>query len=116
MRHAPWEFGYAAGVSRPLALAASPDRCNLCAENFQAGVEIYGGLGTHDSFGFHETSHYAAPTISWTLASGMMFTVSPTFGLTGTSVPFLLRFGTSYEVAQFGRAARRLFGAAGGRP
>src|SRR5215472_15148702 len=37
--HEPYEFGYAAGISRPLALAATPDRCELCRENFQAGVE-----------------------------------------------------------------------------
>ena len=116
LRHAPFEFGYAAGVSRPLALAASPDRCNFCAENFQAGAEVYGGLGTHENFGLHETSHYVAPTLAWTLASGMTFSVSPTFGVTGMSVPFMLRFGTSYEFAQFGRAARRLFGVAEGRP
>ena len=116
VRHKPWEFGYAVGVSRPLALAASPDRCNFCAENFQAGLEVYGGLGTHESFGFQETSHYVAPTLSWSLASGVMFTVSPTFGVTGTSVPFMVRFGASYEFAQFGRAARRIFANWGGRP
>src|SRR5262249_5436705 len=51
VRYEPYEFGYAVGVSRPLAFAARPDRCNFCAENFQAGVEMYGGLGTHDGFG-----------------------------------------------------------------
>src|SRR5437016_4278604 len=29
----PWEFGYAIGVSRPLALAASPKPCKFCREN-----------------------------------------------------------------------------------
>src|SRR5207302_4765847 len=58
VRHAPYEFGYAAGVSRPLALAARPDRCNYCPENFQVGAELYGGLGTHQDFGLRETSHY----------------------------------------------------------
>jgi len=115
VRHAPWEFGYAVGVSRPLAFEATPDRCNFCAENFQAGVEVYGGLGTHESFGLHETAHYVAPTIAWTLDNGLMFTVSPTFGVTETSVPFLVRFGTSWEFAQFGRAARRLFSGSGDR-
>ena len=103
VRHAPYEFGYAAGVSRPLALAARPDRCNLCPENFQVGVEVYGGLGTHASFGLHETSHYAAPTVAWTLADGVMFRVSPGIGLTGASARFLMRFGVSFEIAQFGR-------------
>jgi hypothetical protein len=116
VRHKPWEFGYAAGVSRPLALAARPDRCDFCAENFQAGLEVYGGLGTHESFGFRQTSYYVAPTLSWSLASGVMFTISPTFGVTGTSVPFMVRFGASYEFAQFGRTARRIFANWEGRP
>ena len=109
VRHAPYEFGYTAGVSRPLALAARPDRCNLCPENFQVGAEMYGGLGTHQDFGLRETSHYLAPTIAWTLANGTSFKVSPSFGITGTSAGFLLRFGVSYEIGQFGRAARSLF-------
>jgi hypothetical protein len=109
VRHAPFEFGYAAGISRPLALAARPERCNLCPENFQVGVEMYGGLGTHDDFGVRGTSHYVAPTVAWTLANGTTFHVSPGFGVTDTSVGFLLRFGVSYEVAQFGRAAQKLF-------
>lgn len=112
IRHEPYEFGYAAGVSRPLALAARPERCNLCPENFQAGVEMYGGLGTHADFGLHDTSNYVAPTIAWTLANGTTFRLSPGFGITRTSVPFLLRFGISYEIAQFGRTTRRLLSGA----
>jgi hypothetical protein len=115
VKHAPFEFGYAVGVSRPLALSARPEPCNFCAENFQAGVEIYGGLGTHESFGLHETSHYVAPTISWTLAKGPTIKVSPGFGLTDTSAGFLLRFAVSYEVDQFGRAVSHYFRTAGGR-
>ncbi|HTQ56985.1 MAG TPA: hypothetical protein VMI94_21100 [Bryobacteraceae bacterium] len=111
--HAPYEFGYAAGVSRPLALAARPGRCVLCAENFEAGVEVYGGLGTHHDFGFRDTAHYLAPTLAWALADGPTLRVSPGFGLTGSSVRFLLRFGVSYEIAQAGRMARKLL--SGGR-
>jgi hypothetical protein len=107
--HAPFEFGYAVGVSRPLALAARPDRCNFCAENLQVGVEIYGGLGTHEQFGVRGASHYLAPTVAWTLAGGTTLRVSPGFGMNGNSTRFLLRFGVSYEAAQFGRAARNLF-------
>jgi len=114
VKHAPFEFGYAVGISRPLALAARPDRCNLCPENFQAGVELYGGLGTHEHFGLSDTSHYLAPTVAWTLASGPRFTVSPTFGITETSAKFLLRFAVSYELDQFGRTARRLVRNMGG--
>lgn len=109
IHHEPYEFGYAAGVSRPFALAARPERCNLCPENFQAGIEMYGGLGTHADFGLRDTSDYMAPTIGWTLANGTAFKLSPGFGFTRTSAPFLLRFGVSYEIAQFGRTAKRLF-------
>ncbi len=112
--HAPFEFGYAVGISRPLALAAKAERCDFCAENVQVGVEAYGGLGTHEDFGLRDTSQYVAPTVAWTLASGTTFRVSPSFGVTGNSAGFLLRFGISYEFAQFGRAARSLF--RGGRP
>ena len=116
VRHEPYEFGYAMGISRPLALAAKPDRCNVCAENFQVGVEMYGGLGTHDDFGLRGTSHYVAPTVAWTLANGTTFRVSPAFGVTGASAGLLVRFGVSYEIAQFGRAVRNLFRNSGGRP
>lgn len=114
LSHAPYEFGYAIGISRPLGLTARPDSCNLCAENFQAGVELYGGLGTHADFGLRETSHYIAPVLSWTLANGTTLHISPGFGITGPSAGFLLRFGVSYEVAQFGRSVSSLF--RGGRP
>src|SRR5437870_1803842 len=39
LAHEPFEFGYAVGISRPLALEARPDRCNFCLENFAGGVE-----------------------------------------------------------------------------
>jgi hypothetical protein len=110
--HAPFEFGYALGLSRPLASEARPDRCNLCSENFQAGVEMYGGLGTHDDFGLRGTSHYIAPLVAWTLANGTTFTVSPGFGLTDSSAGFLLRVGVSYEVAQIGRKLSHAVGGA----
>ena len=106
VKHAPFEFGYAVGASRPLALAARPDSCVFCPENFQAGVELYGGLGTHRGFGWRETSHYLAPTVSWSLPDGPTFKVSPGFGLTGQSMGFVLRLGVSYEISQFGRRRR----------
>jgi len=66
-----------------------------------------------NDFGLHGTSHYIAPSLAWTLANGIQFSVSPSFGLTGTSARFLLRFGVSYEIDQFGRAAGRFFRNAG---
>lgn len=110
IKHEPWEFGYAVAVSRPLALRARPDPCTFCAENFQAGVEMYGGLGTHKDFGLTDTSHYVAPTIAWQLPNGPLLRFSPGFGVTGQSLPVLFRFSVSYEVAQAGRAIRGMFG------
>jgi hypothetical protein len=63
LAHELWEFGYAAGVSRPLALAASSQVCSLCRENLKMGVEIYGGLGTWNRFGFSGTAHYLGPLV-----------------------------------------------------
>jgi len=97
----PWEFGYAVGVSRPLSLAASPNPCRLCRENFTAGAEMYGGLGDRYSFGLHDTSHYLAPTMAFRMPSGPAFSVSPAAGLNSNSHGFLLRFGVSYEINQF---------------
>src|SRR5271165_919566 len=88
----PWEFGYAAAVSRPLSLLASPDECTLCRENFQAGVEFYGGLGTANKFTVHGTSQYIAPVLSWQIGNTLV-KLSPTFGLTDPSYRAMLRFG-----------------------
>jgi hypothetical protein len=106
----PWEFGYAIGASRPLALKASPNRCNFCPENFIAGVELYGGLGDTASFGLHETSHYFAPAMAWNLPSGWTFRVSPGFGLNDNSHRLLLRWGLSREFSGFGEMVSRLLG------
>ena len=106
----PWEFGYALGASRPLALKASPKRCNFCRENFVAGVEMYGGLGDRHSFGLHETSHYLAPVIAWNLPSDWTLRLSAGFGLNDNSQGFLLRWGISKEVSGFGSMVGRLFG------
>ena len=96
----PWEFGYAVGVSRPLALIASAKQCVLCRENLSAGAEMYGGLGERYSFGLHDTSHYLAPVVEWRLPGGTTFKLSPGFGLNDNSHPFLFRFGVSYEIDQ----------------
>jgi len=109
----PWEFGYAVGVSRPLAFKASARPCNLCGENFIAGVELYGGLGDTQSFGLHETSHYLAPALAWNLPSGWTLRLSPGFGLNDNSHRLLLRWGVSREFSGFGEMISRWFG---GRP
>ncbi len=43
--HAPWEFGYAWGASRPLRRASVSNACHVCLDKFVTGVEMYGGLG-----------------------------------------------------------------------
>jgi hypothetical protein len=110
----PWEFGYALGVSRPLALAARPDPCTFCPENFIAGIEMYGGLGDRYSFGLKDTSHYLAPLLAWNLPRETTVRISPTFGLNENSHRFLLRFGISHEFGGFGRRVAQLF--RGGKP
>jgi hypothetical protein len=114
LANSPWEFGYALGISRPLALAASPDPCSLCSENFVLGVELFGGLGDAHGLGLKDTSHYIAPVVAWNLPSGVSLRVSPTFGLNGSSHRFLLRFGVSYEIPGLGRRLRQIFGGEGG--
>jgi hypothetical protein len=105
----PWEFGYALGASRPLALKASGSRCNFCRENFFAGVEMYGGLGDRYHFGLKDTSHYVAPVLSWSLPSGWTFRVSQGFGLNDNSHQFLTRWGVSREFSGFGEMLSRAF-------
>jgi len=101
IKNDPWEFGYAIGVSRPLALAASANACSFCRENFSVGAELYGGLGDRYTFGLHDTSHYLAPTMAFRLPNGPTFTVSSAAGLNSNSHGFLLRAGVSYEINQF---------------
>jgi hypothetical protein len=106
----PWEFGYALGVSRPLALKASAKRCTFCRENFVAGVEMYGGLGDRPSFGLSDTSQYVAPVVAWNLPSNWTLRLSPGFGLNDNSHQFLLRWGVSREFPGFGATMARLLG------
>ena len=103
----PAEFGYAIGISRPLALAASPRPCLLCRENFTAAVEVYGGLGDVNGFGWRATSQYVGPIISFSVPNGPTIAFSPNFGLNDNSLGVLYRFKVSYEVQQiFGRFRR----------
>ena len=109
----PWEFGYAAGASRPLALKASPNHCNFCPENFIAGVEMYGGLGDTQSAGLRGTSHYIAPVVAWNLPSDWTVRLSTGFGLNDNSHRLLLRWGLSREFSGLGELVERWLG---GRP
>jgi hypothetical protein len=106
----PWEFGYALGVSRPIGLKASAHRCSFCAENFVAGMEIYGGLGDRHSFGLPNTSHYLAPVVAWNLPSNWTVRFSPGFGLNDNSHRLLLRWGLAREFPGFRETIGHLFG------
>jgi len=106
-----FEFGYALAVARPLATLASGENCRFCRENFIAGLELYGGLGSTRGFGLHDTAHYFAPAISWQITDNASLRFSPAIGLTNGSSPALLRFGYSYEVHGFSTKLARLFGA-----
>jgi hypothetical protein len=103
----PWEFGYALGVSRPLALAAKGHACVFCRENFSAGAELYGGLGTTSGFGLQSTSHYLGPILGFNIPGGPTVNFSPNFGLNDNSIGAIYRFTLSYEVQQlFGHLHR----------
>jgi hypothetical protein len=102
----PWEFGYALGASRPLALAARASNCAVCRENFAVGAEMYGGLGDRYTPGLHDTSHYVAPVVSWALPNGTTIKASPSFGLNDNSHGFLMRFGVWYELGQIFHRSR----------
>jgi hypothetical protein len=96
-----WEFGYAIGASRALALKARPDACTFCPENFALGAEMYGGLGERHSFGLSETSHYLGPVVTWDIPRGPTVRFSPNFGLNQNSNGFMFRFMIGYEIDQF---------------
>jgi hypothetical protein len=96
----PAEFGYALGISRPFALVASVRACTFCRENFTGALEIYGGLGTTDSFGWRATSQYIGPVIAYSIPRGPTIAFSPNVGLNDNSLAVLYRFSVSYEVQQ----------------
>lgn len=104
-----FEFGYALGGYRPLATLASGTNCGFCRENFSAGVELYGGLGSTNGFGLHDTAHYLAPVIGWQISDNATLRFSPSFGLTHDSNPVLVRFAYSYEIRGFGSKIASLF-------
>jgi len=100
LKEEPWEFGYALGVSRPLALAASSKECFFCRENFSVGAEMYRGLGDRYSFGWDKTMQYLGPSVAFNIPKGPTVLFAPSFGLNANSVGVLYRFKVSYEVQQ----------------
>jgi hypothetical protein len=108
LKNEPWEFGYAVGVSRPLATLASAHACFFCRQNFDAGVELYGGLGDRYSFGWKQTSQYLAPVASFSIRKGPTITFEPSFGLNANSVRILWRFKVAYEIQQIFRREHKV--------
>jgi hypothetical protein len=102
------EFGYALGVYRPLATLASGTKCRFCRENFTAGLELYGGLGSTEQFGLSDTAHYLAPALAWRASENSTIRFSPGFGLTTNSARTLLRFSYTYEISGFGHAVSNM--------
>jgi hypothetical protein len=92
------EFGYTVGVSRPIGTLASGASCHFCSENFVAGVEAYGGLGSTSSFDKDQQRHYVAPVLAWHMSDRWTFKASVGVGLTGSSDRYLVRVGCSYEL------------------
>ena len=107
--HAPWEFGYAVGATRPLGTRFRQGA--FSADKFIAGVEAYGGLGDTDSLTLGDTSHYIAPLLGWNLPKHMRVSFSPGFGVTNSSLDRLYRVGFAYEIPQFAEWFRRNGGA-----
>jgi hypothetical protein len=98
-----FEFGYSVGVSRSLGGLASGTSCHVCRENFVAGVEAYGGLGTSVERSLSDTRHFIAPVIAWHLTDRSTVKASTAFGLTDASDRYLVRVGWAYELSTRGR-------------
>jgi hypothetical protein len=92
------EFGYSVGVSRSLGSLARGEACRFCAENFVAGVEAYGGLGSTQSASLGETRHYVAPVLAWRATPRSTFKASVGVGVTRSSDRFLIRLGWATEL------------------
>ena len=91
------EFGYAVGVSRSLGGLARGTACRFCRENFVAGLEAYGGLGSTREAAWAETRHFIAPVLAWRVGDRSLLKVSSGFGLTPESDRVLFRVGYAYE-------------------
>jgi hypothetical protein len=92
------EFGYSVGVSRPIGTLASGTSCHFCPENFVAGVEAYGGLGSTVAFARDQQRHYVAPVVGWHVTDRSTMKASVGLGLTETSDRYVVRVGWSYEL------------------
>jgi hypothetical protein len=83
-----------------LVSSASDHHCLLCRQYFQAGGELFGGLGTRYSFGLPGTSQYAGPTLSYSSPRNITVLIGPEFGLNANSAGVLWRMKVAYEFNQ----------------
>jgi hypothetical protein len=74
--------------------------------NFVAGLELYAGLGTTQSFGLNGTSHDLGPMVQFN-APRSLHRIRAEFGLNASSVGLLWRFRVCYEVEQIFSYFRR---------
>jgi hypothetical protein len=100
--HAPWEFGYSVGATRPVR-PDSTRSCRFCADRFVLGAETYGGLGDSWSLTLRDTSHYLAPLLGYQISSRARLSFSPGFGIGQTSLDCVYRVEIAYEFEHFGR-------------
>jgi hypothetical protein len=102
LRGEGFEFGYAVGVSKPLAKIGTGRDCALCRQRFVAGLELYGGLGsTIGGVGLQDTAQYVAPTVSWSLKQRGTVRFSTAVGFGHESSRILLRVGYSFDLLRF---------------
>ncbi len=92
------EFGYSVGVSRSLGGPARVTTCHVCRESFVAGMEAYGGLGSTQAHGLHDTQHFLAPVLAWHVTHRVTVKASTGVGLTNASDRYLVRVGWIYEL------------------
>lgn len=90
-----------AAAARPLALEGSARRYTFCRQNFAAGGELFGGLGTRYSFGLCQTQQYFGLTFAFNTPKGVTLKFSPEFGLNDNAAGVLWRLGASFEIEQF---------------
>lgn len=107
LNNSPWEFGYAAGVSRPLRLRATGGGCTWCAERWIGALEMYGGLGDRHTPGLHDTSQYVSPLLQWQNRRGVSVSLGPAIGMNENSAGVLARAKVSVEVSQLFRRGER---------
>jgi hypothetical protein len=103
-----FEFGYALGTYRPLA-PESHKVCRWCRERLNAGMEVYGGLGTLQKLGMRDTAQYIVPGLLCRIGPTSALKIASSFGMTAGNSRMLMRVGYSFEWEDFGTKAAKIF-------